>query len=244
VEPQELFRQASRALSTATGHPALVLSHRSPGMLLRHIQFISLGGDNILCLLVSQDQQVQTRFLRVDASYSQEQLDRFSNYLNRICQNLTLMEARAAILEQMREEKNLFDKMVAQALSLSTQALQAGEAEEELYIEGTSQILNYPEFAADVEKIRLIFKAFEEKHHLITLLDQTLASQGVHIIISPDEHFPEMNLSLVASSYHCDQAPVGSLGIIGPMRMNYARVVPIVKYTAALVTQWFTKRQT
>lgn len=243
VDPQELLRQASRALSTVSGHPALVLSHRPQGILLRHIQFISLGGDGILCLLVSQDQQVQTRFLRVGDVYTQEQLDRFSRYLNDICQNQTLGEARRTILVQMEEEKNLFDKMVAQALSLSRQALQGGDEEEELYIEGTSQILDYPEFAADVEKIRVIFKAFEEKHHLITLLDRTLVSQGVHIIISLEEHFPEMQLSLVASSYRCDQAPVGSLGIIGPMRMNYARVVPIVNYTAALVSRWFTKRQ-
>jgi heat-inducible transcriptional repressor len=242
VDPQELFRQASRALSVASGHPGLVLCPRPQAMMLRHIQFIALGEDGSLCLLVAQDQQVQTRFLRVAASYTQDQLDRFSRYLNDICQNLTLAEARYRILVQMEEEKNLFDKIVSQALSLSRQALQSDNEEEELYIEGTSHILDYPEFAADVEKIRVIFKAFEEKHHLITLLDRTLASPGVHIIISPDDHFPEMQLSLVASSYQSDQAPVGSLGVIGPMRMDYARVVPIVKYTASLVTNWFTKR--
>ncbi len=242
ADPQELFRQATRALSTASGHAALVLSPRPQGILLRHIQFISLGSDGILCLLVSQDQQVQTRFLRTESSYTQEQLDRFSRYLNEICQNLTLAEARRRILEQMEEEKNLFDKMVSQALSLSRQALQSGDDEEELYIEGTSRILDYPEFAADVEKIRIIFKAFEEKHHLVSLLDRALTSQGVQIIISPDEQFPEIQLSLVASSYRSEQAPMGSLGVLGPMRMDYARVVPIVKYTASLVTNWFTKR--
>ncbi len=241
-DPQELFRQASRALASASGHAAMVLSPRPQGMLLRHIQFIALGGDGILCLLVAQDQQVQTRFLRTENSYTQVQLDRFSRYLNEICQNLTLAEARRRILDQMEEEKNLFDKIVSQALSLSRQALQSEDNEEELYIEGTSRILDYPEFVADVEKMRVIFKAFEEKHHLITLLDRTLTSQGVHIIISPDEQFPEMQLSLVASSYQSDQAPVGSLGVLGPMRMDYARVVPIVKYTASLVTKWFTKR--
>lgn len=242
LEPQELFRQASRALSSASGHAALVLCSRPQAMLLRHIQFISLGGDGILCLLVSQDQQVQTRFLRTETSYTQEQLDRFSRYLNDICQNLTLAEARRRIFEQMKEEKNLFDKMVAQALSLSRQALQSDEQEEELYIEGTSRILDYPEFAADVEKIRKIFKAFEEKHHLVSLLDRALTSQGVHIIIGPDEQFPELHLSVVASSFRSEQTPLGSLGVLGPMRMDYAKVVPIVQYTASLVTDWFTKK--
>ncbi len=242
-DPQELFRQASRALSMVSGHPALVLTPRPQSMCLRHIKFVSLGGDGVLTLLVSQDHQVQTRFVRSGIPYTQEQLDRFSQYLNEICKNLTLGEARRRILDQMEEEKTLFDRMISQALNLSRQALQDNQ-EEELFIEGTSQILDYPEFAADVEKIRAIFKAFEEKHHLITLLDQTLASQGVQIIIGPEAHFPEMQLSLVASSYSCDKAPVGSLGIIGPMRMDYGRLVPIVQFTASMVTKWLKNRQT
>jgi heat-inducible transcriptional repressor len=241
TDPQDLFRQASRALSDLTGHPALVLTPRPQAMCLKHIQFISVGGDMVLTLLVSQDQQVQTRFVRCGATYNQEQLDRFSRYLNEICHNLTLKEARLRILAQMQEEKNLFDRIVSQALNLSRQALQS-DAEEELFIEGTSHILDYPEFTEDVEKIRAIFKAFEEKHNLITLLDQTMASQGVQIIISPDEHFPEMQLSLVASAYRADQTPVGSLGVIGPMRMDYARVVPVVRYTAAMVSNWLKKK--
>jgi heat-inducible transcriptional repressor len=243
AETQDLFRQASRVLSAVSGHPALVLAPRPQGMRLKHLQFINLGGDGVLAVLVAQDNQVQTRFVRPETRYTQEQLDRFSYYLNGLCQDLTLGESRQQILAEMEKEKHLFDRMVAQALTLSRQALQSQD-EEELYIEGTSQILNYPEFTADVAKIRTIFQAFEEKHHLITLLDQTMASQGVQIIISPDEHFPEMQLSLVASSYWSGRAPVGSLGIIGPMRMDYGRLVPIVRYTAAMVSNLLQKRQT
>ena len=242
-EPQDLFRQASRVLSAVSGHPALVLAPRPQGMRLKHIQFIGLSSDGILTILVSQDNQVQTRFVRGDTRYSQDLLDRFSHYLNELCQNLTLGESRQKILAQMEEEKNLFDKMVSQALSLSRQALQSDD-EEELYIEGTSQILDYPEFAEDVAKMRTMFQAFEEKHRLITLLDRTLAAQGLQIIISPSEHFPEMQLSLVASSYGSRHSPLGCLGIIGPMRMDYARLVPIVRYTASMVTDLLNQRQT
>ena len=241
-EPQELFRQASRVLSFVTGHPALLLAPRTQGMRLKHMQFINLSEDGVLTILVSQDNQVQTRFVRTEHHFSQEALDRFSRYLNELCQNLTLGESRQAILAKMEEEKSLFDKMISQALNLSRQVLQ-NDDEEELYIEGTSHILDYPEFTADVDKIRIIFKAFEEKHHLVLLLDQTLAAQGVQIIISPEEHFPEMQLSLVASSYGAQQTPLGSLGVIGPMRMDYARLIPIVRYTAAMVTDLLTKRQ-
>ena len=149
--PQDLFRQASRVLSMVSGHPALVLAPRPQGMRLKHIQFISLSGDGVLAVLVSQDNQVQTRFVRGEIRYPQDLLDRFSNYLNELCQNLTLGESRQKILAKMEEEKNLFDQMASQALSLSRQALQSDE-EEELYIEGTSQILDYPEFAEDVAK--------------------------------------------------------------------------------------------
>jgi len=241
-EPQELFRQASRVLSMVSGHPALVLAPRPQGMRLRHVQFIDLSGDGVLIVLVSRDNQVQTRFVRTEVRYSQELLDRFSQYLNELCQNLTLAESRQQIVARMLEDKNLVDKMISQALSLSRQALQ-NEEEEELYIEGTSQILDYPEFAADVAKIRTIFKAFEEKHYLINLLDQTMAAQGVQIIISPAEYFPAMQLSLVASSYGTHRSPLGSLGVIGPMRMDYARLVPIVRYTASMVTDLLNKRQ-
>ena len=243
-EPQDLFRQASRVLSAVSGHPALVLAPRPQGTRLKYIQFIGLSSDGILAVLVSQDNQVQTRFVRSDMHYSQDLLDRFSHYLNELCQNLTLDESRQTILAQMEIEKNLFDQMVSQALSLSRQALQsdAQDDEEELYIEGTSQILDYPEFAEDVAKMRTMFKAFEEKHRLITLLDQTLAAQGVQIIISPGEHFPEMQLSLVASSYGSLATPLGCLGIIGPMRMDYARLIPIVRYTAAMVTNLLNQR--
>jgi heat-inducible transcriptional repressor len=240
-EPQDLFRQASRVLSAVSGHPALVLAPRPQGMRLKHVQFISLSGDGVLTVLVSQDDQVQTRFVRGDIRYSQDLLDRFSNYLNELGQNLTLGELRQEILAKMEEDKNFFDRIVSQALSLSRQALQSDD-EEELYIEGTSQILDYPEFAEDVAKMRTMFKAFEEKHRLITLLDQTLAAQGVQIIISPSEQFPEMQLSLVASSYGSLSSPLGCLGIIGPMRMDYARLIPIVRFTASLVTNLLTRR--
>ena len=92
-EPQELFRQASRVLSLVSGHPALVLGPRPQGIRLKHIQFINLSGDGVLTVLVSQDNQVQNRFVRTKSRFSQEVLDRFSRYLNELCQNLTLGES-------------------------------------------------------------------------------------------------------------------------------------------------------
>ncbi|MBW1917620.1 MAG: heat-inducible transcription repressor HrcA [Deltaproteobacteria bacterium] len=239
TETHDLLRQTSRILSVVSGHLAIVRTPRLASTRIRHIQFINLGGRNILVVLVSHEGLVLNRFIESEDKFSQDQLDKFSRYLNSLLQNLTLLEARSRVVVQMKEEKTLFDTMLSQALSLSQQALQDEEGDE-LYIEGTSQILDYPEFA-NIDKMRALFKAFEEKHHLIKLLDRSLEAQGVQVFISPGDNFPDIELSLVASPYQRAQSPVGSLAVVGPMRMDYARVVPVVKYTAYLVSDLLDK---
>jgi heat-inducible transcriptional repressor len=239
-ELHDLIRQASGVLSKVSGHPAIVRAPRPAISHIRHIQFINAGGDNILTVLVSVDGLVQNRFIKSTEQFSQEQLDKFSRYLNDLLQNLSLVEARQLVLVQLAEEKVLFDRMLSQALTLSQKALQA-EEDEELYVEGASQILDYPEFA-DIEKIRALFRAFEEKQQLIKLLDQSLASTGAKIFISPETTFPEVEWSLVTSNFQRDREPIGAVGIIGPMRMNYVRVIPLVQFTAnmmsAILNKW------
>lgn len=233
-EMHDLIRQASRVLSRVSGHPAIVRAPRPVMSLIRHIQFINAGGDQILTVLVSLDGVVQNRFIKSTEQFSQEQLDKFSRYLNDLLKNLSLVEARQLVLVQLEEEKVLFDRMLSQALTLSQKALQA-EEDEELYVEGASQILDYPEFA-DLEKIRALFRAFEEKQQLIKLLDESLASAGVKIFISPESTFPEVEWSLVTSNFQRDQEPIGTLGIIGPMRMNYVKIIPLVQFTANMMS--------
>lgn len=234
AELHDLIRQASKVLSRVSGHPAIVRAPRPAIGHIRHIQFINAGADNILTVLVSQDGLVQNRFIKCTELFSQDQLDKFSRYLNELLQNLSLAEARHLVLVQLEQERVLFDRMLAQALTLSQKALQA-EADEELYVEGASQILDYPEFA-HIDKIRALFRAFEEKQQLIKLLDQSLDSDGVKIFISPETTFPEMEWSLVASNFQRDQEPIGTLGIIGPMRMNYGRLIPLVQFTAKIMS--------
>lgn len=233
-ELHDLIRQASRVLSKVSGHPAIVRAPRPAVSRIRHIQFINAGGDQILTVLVSQDGVVQNRFIKSAEPFSQEQLDKFSRYLNELLKNLNLVEARQLVLAQLEEEKVLFDRMLSQALILSQKALQA-EEDEELFVEGASQILDYPEFA-EIDKIRALFRAFEEKHQLIKLLDESLASEGVKIFISPETPFPEVEWSLVTSNFQRYREPIGAVGIIGPMRMNYGKVIPLVQFTASVMS--------
>jgi heat-inducible transcriptional repressor len=233
-ELHDLIRQASRVLSKVSGHPAIVRAPRPIISLIRHIQFINAGGDQILTVLVSHDGVVQNRFIKSSKQFSQEQLDKFSRYLNDLLKNLSLVEARQLVLAQLEEEKVLFDRMLSQALTLSQKALQA-EEDEELFVEGASQILDYPEFA-EIDKIRALFRAFEEKQQLIKLLDESLASEGVKIFISPKTPFPEVEWSMVTSNFQRDQEPIGAVGIIGPMRMNYVKIIPLVQFTASVMS--------
>lgn len=241
TELHDLCRQASRVLSTVSGHPAMVRTPRLTTARFKHIQFINLGGNHLLVVLVSHDGVVQNRFLEVERQFSQEQLDKFSRYLNDLLQNLSLEEARWRVLAQMEEERILFDKMTAQALTLSHQALQP-EENSDLIIEGASQILDYPEFS-EIDKLRGLFKTFEEKHQLIRLLDRSMEAQGVQIYISAAGEFPQIEVSLVASHFQQDLAPVGALGVIGPMRMDYARIVPLVEYTATVISNLLSQRR-
>jgi heat-inducible transcriptional repressor len=238
-ELHDLIRQASRVLSKVSGHPAIVRAPRPAISLIRHIQFINAGGDQILTVLVSDDGVVQNRFIKSTEPFSQEQLDKFSRYLNDLLKNLSLFEARQLVLTQLEEEKVLFDQMLSQALTLSQKALQA-EEDEELFVEGASQILDYPEFA-DIDKIRALFRAFEEKQQLIKLLDESLDSQGLKIFISPETPFPEVEWSMVTSNFQRDREPIGAVGIIGPMRMNYGKLIPLVQFTASVMSSILNK---
>ncbi|AEB08973.1 heat-inducible transcriptional repressor HrcA [Desulfobacca acetoxidans] len=233
-ELNDLIRQASRVLSKVSGHPAIVRAPKPAISRIRHIQFINAGAGSILTVLVSVDGLVQNRFIDNLEQFSQEQLDRFSRYLNGLLQNLSLVEARQTVLMQMEQEKVLFDRMLLQALMLSQKALQA-EEDRELYVEGASQILDYPEFA-DIEKIRALFRAFEEKHQLIRLLDESLGSEGVKIFLSPEITIPTVEWSLVSTNFQRDLEPIGTLGIIGPLRMNYDRIIPLVQFTAEVMS--------
>jgi heat-inducible transcriptional repressor len=239
TELPNLLRQASRILSAVSGHPAIVRSPRIASILLKHIQFISLGGKKILVVLVTRDGMVQNRFLEGEEELSQEQLDKFSRYLNELCKDLSLVEARQRVLAEIQEERILFDNILSSVLTLSQKALQEAD-NGQLYIEGASKILAYPEFS-EIEKIKGLYRAFEEKHNLIKLLDRSLEAQGIQIFISSEMQFSDLELSLVTYNYRRELSPVGTLGVIGPMRMDYARVIPMVKYTATMVSNLLDK---
>jgi heat-inducible transcriptional repressor len=233
-DTSEILRRASHLLALLSKQTGVVLAPRFSANVFKHIEFIRLKDKKILVILVSNLGEVQNKIIESDESLSQDELNKYSKYLTEIMGGLSLQEAKRRIVEEMKQEKVLFDKLMYRALQLSQKAL-ADEEEGNLYIEGKEFIFQSPEFA-DIEKMRHLVMAFEEKNKIVKLLDKALTAQGIQIFIGSENEFNEMqSCSVIAAPYAKDNFILGTLGVIGPTRMDYSAIIPIVDYTARLV---------
>jgi heat-inducible transcriptional repressor len=230
----EVMKRASHLLSLLSKQMGVVLAPRFGSKIFRHIEFIKLRDRRILVIIVSQTGEVQNKLIEADEEMSQDELDSYSRYLTEIMGGLSLAQAKLRIVEEMKKEKVLFDKLMYGALQLSQKALE-DEGEGDLFIEGKANIMQSPEFA-DMEKMRGLLQAFEEKTKIVKLLDKALSAHGIQIFIGAENDLNEMvNCSIVAAPYSREKYTLGTLGIIGPTRMDYSSIIPIVDYTARLV---------
>ncbi len=230
----ETMKRASSLLSLLSKQTGVVLAPRFGSNIFKHIEFIKLREKTILVIIVCKAGEVQNKLIESDENMSQDELDKYSRYLTEIMGGLSLVEARRKILEELKKEKVLFDKLMYRALELSQKAL-ADEGEGDLYIEGKTNILQSPEFA-DLEKMRNLLQAFEEKTKIVRLLDKALFAHGIQIFIGAENEFSEMkDCSVIAAPYCRENFTLGTLGVIGPTRMDYSSIIPIVDYTARIV---------
>lgn len=239
-EFDELMREISRTLSAISSYTAVVLAPKPAQNTFKRIEFIHLSQNRSLVVLVAESGLVHHKAIAIDEILTQEELDRISRYLNDMLQGLTLREVRERLLHEMAQEKAQFDQLVRRALELGVKGVE-GEGEAEVYIGGAVNMAKQPEFA-DVEKVREIFAAFEEKAKLVKILDQCLMTEGFKIIIGNENQIREMrDLSIVASPYHSGGSALGAIGVVGPTRMEYARMVALVEFTAKLVSLLLTE---
>lgn len=233
-DASRILRETSRMLSSLSHHAGIVLAPRFTENVLRHLEFVKLGGRRILAILVTEHGIVHNKLVEVQEEVSGEDLVRMSNYLNTLLQGLPLTEVRRRLIEQMQSEKVTYDALLYRAVRLSKQAL--AETEADLFIEGQATFFNHPEFAGTA-RMQEIFRAFEEKEQLLELLDRCLAADGVQVFIGSESDLKPGGMSIVTSAYRSGSRKLGVLGIIGPTRMGYASVIPIVEYTARLVSR-------
>jgi len=241
LETSDIIKQTSEVLSTLSHHMSLVSAPKLIGTILKHIEFIKISKNRILVIFVSQSGFIQNRIIKDCEDISQDELDKYTNYLNETLVGLSLEELRLKIEREMKKEKIIYDQMLLKALQLSKKAL-GKEPETELYVEGQVNLLECPEFS-EVEKMKTLFHALEEKNLLLRLLDKTMEADGVQIFIGSETELLDMQgCSIITSSYHHGNDVIGALGIIGPTRMDYLKLIPIVEYSAQLVTEFLNIR--
>ncbi len=232
-----LLQETSKVLSSFSRQAGLVLTPRLSHTVFKRIEFVRLRTSMVMTILVSQAGIVHNTVFEIKEDISQEELDKYGRYLNEMLQDLALHQVKARLLEEMQKEKVLFDRLLSKALELSQKALQEDIEDSELYIGGRTNLLDNPEFA-DVEQMRRIFNAFEEKSKIIDLLDKSMSAGGVNIFIGSESELLDMeSVSFITSPYASGDEVLGTLGVIGPTRMDYSRIIPLVDYTAKLLSK-------
>jgi heat-inducible transcriptional repressor len=235
---EDVMSRASYLLSMISKNVGIVIAPPLAATVLKHIEFVDLGEGKVLVVLVSKSGLLQRKLIRVVDRYTQEDLDKAGRYLVETFADKTLTEIRNDLLQKMQAERMLFDRMLS-LLRTWTDSLNTGvqEGVEGIYLQGTSNMLNQPEFA-DVERMRMLFQMFEEKGRLVKILNECIAfnpPEGVRIAIGSELGVPDMrDFTLITSSYASREA-TGFLGIIGPTRMEYERGISIVSYLSRVI---------
>lgn len=236
LQMTDMLREASKTLSSISHYTGLVMVPRLKATIFRHIEFVKLSPRLILAVFVTQSGLVQNKLVEVEEDLTPRELEKITNYLNRTMTGMSIQDVRTRIITEMAQEKALYDQLLRRAFTLSNAAL-IDEANGEVIIEGTSRFLEQPEFS-DLECMKRIVQTFEQKSALVDLLDRGLESKGVQVIIGSETSYSELSdCSLITAAYSGKRGTLGTLGVIGPNRMPYSTIIPIVDYTASLISR-------
>ncbi len=237
---KELMAEASQFLATLSHCAGVVIAPNEPEGQYKHIEFVRLRGRDVLIIFVTTAGIVQNKLIELDERISQHELNYFSSYLDEELEQRSLPEVRRRLVEQMQEQKQVFTRLMEETYRASQEV--QGRDGENVFIGGASQMLESPEFA-NVEKMRALFKAFEDKYKLLKLLDRSVTAEGIKVFIgSENPYFEVQGCSMVVSNYRVGANVVGTLGVIGPTRMQYKQVIQVVDYTAKLLSRLLGER--
>lgn len=232
-----VLESASGLLSEITRLAGVVMVPRREQVVLRQLEFLPLSENRILVILVVNEQEVQNRVIHTARSYSPAELQQMANYLNQQFAGRGLRQIREAVLKEMRADREDMNQLMQNAIEVASQAFTGDKEQSGDYVlAGHTNLMSYEEMA-DVNKLRQLFEAFNRKRDILHLLDQALEAEGVQIFIGEESGYEVLDeCSVVTSSYHDEEGDfLGVLGVIGPTRMAYDRVIPIVDVAAKLV---------
>ncbi len=242
-ETDRFFQATSRVLSRLTGEVGVVAAPASARFVLDSVHFTRLTERRILVAEVSDAGLVESRLIETRDDFSQAELDAISRRLTVDYAGKTLDEIRALLLGALAEEKARMDRELARTLELGRRAFAEGRPENDaVFVDGTESLLEKPEFRGDVEALRRMFHAFEEKARLVSLLTDCLSWSGARVVIGSDSAFTgETQTAAVTAPYRKGDRILGALGVVGPRRMEYERVVPLVEELGRYVSRRLTE---
>ena len=238
----DLLENASQELSRVSQHIGFALGVAGNAARLEHIDFVALDGHRVLVIVVGSGGHITHKVVETEERYDVDVLSQAATYINRHFAGLTLHEARAAVAEQMRQERMLYDVLMARALKLARTSLADVTPAPSMHVQGASRLLD--ELLGDsasrehaFETLRALFRMIEEKHRLIELLTQSIEATGLTVVIGSEHLSPDLQpFSIVASTFS-DGQRTGSIGVIGPTRMRYQRAIAAVDGMSQLVTK-------
>jgi len=241
----DLLGMTSQILASLTHQAALVLLPRLAAVVVTHMQFIRLRSQQVLAIIVARSGLISNRIIELEEDLTQDELDAINRYVASQFAGLTLPEIRQRVTRLKAEEQAQYDLLVRRAMDLSQKVfLDASPLSipGEVRVGGTAHILDQPEFAQHQERMRLVLRTLEEKEKLLCILDRCLETAGVNVVIGSESTIEDvMECSLVTHIYKEGEQPVGVVGIIGPKRMEYPRMMSIVEYTANVLTRMLSK---
>jgi heat-inducible transcriptional repressor len=242
------MERTSQLLSVLSNNVGIVVSPSLANDRLQQIEFVNLTDGRILVILVSHPNIVHNRIIKLKVSFTKEELERAANYLNTEFAGKNLSEIRAEILKLMHEEKSMFDKLLQTAVILCSQSIEdEPDAAGEVYVDGTTNILSKRDFA-DLERLRELLATIGEKTRLVEILNEcvsrdTAAKGDVQIMIGSENRTPSLqNCTLISAPYRIgDGSAVGTLSVLGPTRIEYARMISVVSYVARVLERMMSK---
>ena len=242
-DSKALVAAASQLLSNVTRLAGLVTLPRTQQASITQIEFVGLSDNRALVILVFNDREVQNRVIQLERHHSADELRRAANFLTERCRGKTLSQVRAEILHEMQEARQSMNALMKDAISVAERVFQADETNRmEYVIAGETNLMGAGELSS-VDKLRRLFEAFNEKRDILNLLDHSLRADGVQIFIGQESGFRILDdCSVVTAPYIADNEVVGVIGVIGPTRMAYERVIPIVDVTAKILGAALARR--
>ncbi len=237
ADPEELVQSASNLLSGITHMAGVVTLPRREHAALRRIDFLPLSGNQVLVIMVVNEREVQNRIIQTERAYSASELEQAANFLNAQFAGKDITAVRETLIADMRRARDDMNQMMSTAVEVAGRlfAEEQDENGEGLVLAGQTNLMEFRELC-DVEKLRTLFEAFNQKRDLLHLLDQCISAEGVQIFIGEESGYQMLDeCSLVTAPYRVEGEVVGVLGVIGPTRMAYERVIPIVDATARLL---------